>query len=646
MVPYSGPHFQSNRVNDWPQAVALMPAGTWVKAIDNVQLLSEARAHNPGVKTVLRHFDGGWQQFDFVDHAARRAHARRFLESFVDGTFLEHAANVNAIEEYNEYNASSHNAADRQKRVLWVQAVCEEWSEFRNRDGRLAHIRLVAGNVAIGNDLPLEAARIIQEHEAIAGYHPYVPYRHPSRAMAPARLGPVDRRPTYQAVTASMRGGDVYHLDMGWERVPALLAMAPDIGPLGVLENEWLHLSGRWTVMDAAYRAAGITVQWLGTEGGPIGYYDWGGLDPMGGWRHPDVCAGDVGLYLEVLDYWTERANEWNARNGGRMLGQVLYNSGGTSEWQHFETRTPELRRIAELMHTYRPAPPPPPPPPPPPDPEPEPRRYHRTVHLLPQDARPDELGAVVQAAYTQRQTVLFSVDDAFCKPPEVTGRTVYIWEVGRIAGSEQALRDWVGLHYAPWPVTSQFRRISELFVADVWSSPVGNQAQRDGDQLWPEGWVDVNPYLNHYDLGYHTGADLNNNSVVFDYDRNMPVYAAASGRVTYAGIPSQSWQRVVVIEHVAPDGSVAYSRYGHLGDIIINDDQWVRREQMIGIVGRNMTSSGAGPFHLHFDISPTRVLLDRPADWPGEDRARVVRDYVEPRGWIAERRARGGNDA
>lgn len=818
MIPYSGPHFQSNHVNDWPRAVAQMPAGTWVKAIDNVQLLSEAKGRNPGIKTVLRHFDGGWQQFDFPDHAARRLHARRFLESFVDGTFMEHAANVNAIEEFNEYNATSHSTADKQKRELWVQAVCEEWSDFRMREQRVAHIRLVVGNVAIGNDITVTAARHAMNHDAIVGYHPYVPFRHPSRMQSLARLlmepwqwaGP---RPTYTAERASMRDGQAYALTIAREPDTPMLALSPLANAKqtvanvqGVMENEWPYLSGRFATMDAAFRAQGVTVDWLGTEGGPIGYYDWGGLDPMGGWKHADVCAGDINLYLQVIDYWTRMALDWNARNDGRMLGQVLYNSGGTSEWRHFETQTPELERIAVLMQSYEaPDPDPEPAPPPPPDniplpaeivdyvdelpmntdsqhwpyrtrplsdithivlhhsaglpttppesiaighinrngggedgwpgigyhfyidgagqifkvnhlttrsfhvgddngstigvclaghfgevhpspaqlaaarfllrwlsavvpgaqlakhldyvstrcpgdtwpewwaqlteePEPEERRYHRVAHLLPQDARFDELEGVLRAAFAQKQTVLFSADDAFIRAPELLSRTIHVWEVERVAGSERALRDWVAAHYGPWP-TVQLRRFSELFVADKWSSPVGNQAQRDGTQLWPEGWVDANPYLSYYDLGYHTGADLNNNSVVFDYDRNMPVYAAASGRVTYAGIPSNAWQRVVVIEHTAPDASVSYSRYGHLGDIVIQDDQWVRRGQMIGIVGRNMTTAGPGPFHLHFDVSPTRVLLDRPQDWPGGDRARVVRDYVEPKAWIAARR-------
>ena len=82
---------------------------------------------------------------------------------------------------------------------------------------------------------------------------------------------------------------------------------------------------------------------------------------------------------------------------------------------------------------------------------------------------------------------------------------------------------------------------------ADGFDSPVGTEAERRSDKIWPGQWVDANPYLNYYFLGYHTGADLN---LPRDEDRGAPCYSIADGEVTYSGravnrdgSPSGFWQ-------------------------------------------------------------------------------------------------------
>jgi murein DD-endopeptidase MepM/ murein hydrolase activator NlpD len=159
--------------------------------------------------------------------------------------------------------------------------------------------------------------------------------------------------------------------------------------------------------------------------------------------------------------------------------------------------------------------------------------------------------------------------------------------------------------------------------------SPVGTQADRDGpfaekSPAWVGKWFDYNLFLNWYFLGYHTGADLNM-SGGGDADKNAPLYAIGDGIVTYAGVGTGSWGKIIVIEH--PDGLVTlpngtqqrqpvYSRYGHVSDqMLVKTGDAISRGANIGFVGL-----GAGQttgWHLHFDISYTDVLKKRPSAWP-----------------------------
>ena len=163
---------------------------------------------------------------------------------------------------------------------------------------------------------------------------------------------------------------------------------------------------------------------------------------------------------------------------------------------------------------------------------------------------------------------------------------------------------------------------------------PVGDQAARDAG-AWRGGWVDANPLATRYvnpatGLGaYHTGADLNCNTPVWDADAHTPVLASADGVVVHAANRAV-WGGLVVIRHV--DGSnVIYTRYGHVEGICVSAGQAVKRGQQIAQVGN---ANGTMAYHLHFDVSNAN-LEKNPGDWPGLDLARLQRDYVDPREWI-----------
>lgn len=170
------------------------------------------------------------------------------------------------------------------------------------------------------------------------------------------------------------------------------------------------------------------------------------------------------------------------------------------------------------------------------------------------------------------------------------------------------------------------------------YDSPVGSVEERAGAALWPGRWKDANPYLSKYSLGYHTGADLNLNYPTHDLDRHAPVYSISDGVVTFAKEVGGAWQAVVVVEHEPlPDGTPVYSRYGHVDNIIVKAGDRVTRGQQLAVVGQ---SGGAGAnYHLHFDISCTKIMKTNPQHWPGSNFDETKKHYVDPLKFIQANR-------
>ena len=170
--------------------------------------------------------------------------------------------------------------------------------------------------------------------------------------------------------------------------------------------------------------------------------------------------------------------------------------------------------------------------------------------------------------------------------------------------------------------------------------APIGTPEERATPQIWPGKWIDANPYLTKYSLGYHTGADLNMNFPNYNADKGKPVYAAADGVVTYAEtLPASTWRALIVIRHAPlPDSTPVYSRYGHVENISVHAGDVVTRGQQIATVGLFGPPAGQN-YHLHFDISNTTWLESYPRDWPGEDLDAVKRNYVDPKKFIQDHR-------
>ena len=305
-----GFHIQTP-VDNWPEAVALLPNGTWCKAVSEQGICLEYKRINPTLKVVFRYEYNNEQdlQGDYKELA------REYFSKFIDGTFYanKHYLAIDAIEEWNEYLADSQSAAEKAQWVAWCKAVNEVWTQEYRIDPRLAHIRLVSCNTAIGNNIPVEFARIVQQHDGILGYHNYT---------------------------------NVYKK-----------AIRPD---------DWQYYSGRWTAMDASYKAAGVTVKWLFTEGGActIGTFD--GQHYTGvteGWKHSANYNGDLNAYIQgAIRYQIDRTTAWNKTHDNRALGQVLFTTHrDPGIWSRFALIASEMKSIAQFVASYSPPVTPPP---------------------------------------------------------------------------------------------------------------------------------------------------------------------------------------------------------------------------------------------------------------------------------------------
>lgn len=422
-----GFHLQGN-VDDWPTAVAKLPKGAPVKMVDGVQRCAEAKRANTGIWTNVRH-----HVHEQNPTGDMHQQARAFFASFVDESFRKEAWAVDSVGEYNEYFSDSQTVEERARWVKWIQACVDVWrDEYRTQDD-YAHIDLTLAATAVGNNIPLAVAKIAHENPfCILDYHAYTP--------------------VYQ---------DTIH------------------------PEHWQWYDGRFESMDKIFRYNGYTVRWFFGEAGAVGLTGPGwpnSLAPNDGWRHFDVYNGDLDGYLDMMTEWASCLEETAAWQAGRVIGAVLFTSGGGSQWKHFEVKQPEMSIIADHIYQLRETmidpddPDPPPPPPPEKECQGEPReQYRRLVHVVPQTVSLNDYIEVASEAYLQKQTVGFSHDDAGIGALDY--KTAVLW--GIAPEQQETYQTWYGRWY---PGTSiQF----ENFIPD--NPPI----------------VDVNKWV---DVSHHQG--------------------------------------------------------------------------------------------------------------------------------------------
>jgi lipoprotein NlpD len=119
-------------------------------------------------------------------------------------------------------------------------------------------------------------------------------------------------------------------------------------------------------------------------------------------------------------------------------------------------------------------------------------------------------------------------------------------------------------------------------------TAPPAPAAPREGDDDVNWGWPATTPVSTPFD-------DARNKGLVFRGKAGDPVFAAADGRVVYAGSGLRGYGNLVILKHNA----TYLTAYAHNQTLLVKDDQTVKRGQKIAEMG----STDADGVQLHFEI-------------------------------------------
>ena len=109
-----------------------------------------------------------------------------------------------------------------------------------------------------------------------------------------------------------------------------------------------------------------------------------------------------------------------------------------------------------------------------------------------------------------------------------------------------------------------------------------------------------------------HGGLDISDGGVY-----GQPIYASASGTVTFSGGDNSGYGNYVIIYHgKMTDGNAYSTLYGHMRSVATSAGKYVNQGDLIGYVGSTGNSTGN---HLHLEV------------WKGGSKANAV----NPRGYI-----------
>ena len=107
---------------------------------------------------------------------------------------------------------------------------------------------------------------------------------------------------------------------------------------------------------------------------------------------------------------------------------------------------------------------------------------------------------------------------------------------------------------------------------------------------IWPTTGVVTSPYgLRWGGTDFHPGIDIAN-------DMGTPIVATADGVVIVAGWNAGGYGNMVDIDH----GNGIMTRYGHASQVVVSAGQYVRRGQIIALMGS--TGFSTGP-HVHYEV-------------------------------------------
>ena len=165
-------------------------------------------------------------------------------------------------------------------------------------------------------------------------------------------------------------------------------------------------------------------------------------------------------------------------------------------------------------------------------------------------------------------------------------------------------------------------------------SLPFGRELEKIiGDGVYPPlGYRHLQQTVNvdnTPDGGHHIGVDFNWGD--FDEDMGTPLKLAFNGVCVYTG--NGEWRnlgKVAIFCHRLPDGSLIYSRYGHLDSWFVEPGKNYQAGDFIGKMGKSGWKYGFS--HLHLDIANRdcfeKHYLDDPWWYPHKAPIREIERY------------------
>jgi lipoprotein NlpD len=140
--------------------------------------------------------------------------------------------------------------------------------------------------------------------------------------------------------------------------------------------------------------------------------------------------------------------------------------------------------------------------------------------------------------------------------------------------------------------------------AASVTPPPVAPVAPREGDDDLTWAWPTAGAVIAPFDEGKAKGLSIGGKA-------GDPIFAAADGRVVYAGSGLRGYGNLIILKH----NSTYLTAYAHNQTLLVKEDQPVRRGQKIAEMG----STDADGVKLHFEIrkqgkpiDPARLLPPR----------------------------------
>ena len=400
--------------------------------------------------------------------------ARAEFLKFVDGTFLEHAKHVDMVQGYNEFFAESQKGdpADRQRWVNWAIAEIKTWKSLQQEFPQLAHIGFVSSETAPGNDIDWQVAQeAVKYDDVYIGYHPYWPMGY-------------DVPITDSSFDSTLSMGDGKRICPGsWRWIT----------------GRWEHMEEDWVTVHGMDRNK---IRWAFGEMGPIGVNDGkrfeSGMAANVGWRDPKVCNANRIVLANSMRWFENNTANSRAYKEGRLLGGVMFTTGGGTQWKWFET-TPNDWQTVQGQYTplrtlpYNPTPTTPPPSdgtrglPYPPITDGAPRtQYKREYWWVDfENEDPDLLMDIMVAAAENVVTIGPSMDDAGLG--KLDYKKVVVWNY---TADRQYLIDWFNAWYHGTELEFRDIAVDEYF----------------DDPIFDEDWPTVGPIAEGVDINIWQG--------------------------------------------------------------------------------------------------------------------------------------------